>query len=440
MRVPAPIAVTPATPGQGAVGESTRFVSILPTSGPPGTTVEVTGTGFAPNRYVAVAVGREAIAYEEVATVGTGPRGMFKYPVTIPRTAEVGQQWVVAVSPLDSIFKAVSNDFTVTDATIPDITVPDITVPDVTVPDVTVPDVTVPEPTVLEPTVPEVTAPEATPATSVQEPLVIVPESVSATTPADPWGVAYFNNPNLVGLPVVTTQVQAVDLDWDYGAPVPQVSPEGFSGRFEQTVELEEGFYALHAQADDGIRVFVNDELVIDEWHLGEPTPYRAGRWLSGLTRFEIEYYEAGGQASVFFDYEQIDEFPVWRAAYFANISLEGQPAWLQPEDTGVDAELSHQWSLASPVPGVIPEDNWSGRWTGDFWFEAGDYVLRAEANDGVRVWLDDVLAIDRWRDGPHEVEIVFSAVEAGQHTVRVEYYERGGVANLGVSWDRVVP
>jgi hypothetical protein len=172
---------------------------------------------------------------------------------------------------------------------------------------------------------------------------------------------------------------------------------------------------------------------------LGAPPVYRIGRQLSGPTIFRVEYYEAGGGANLRFTYELVNEFPDWQATFYNNLDLSGEPIWMRAEGTGVDGQLSHQWSLESPVEG-IPPDNWSGRWTGTFGFEGGDYEFRAEANDGVRVWLDDLLIIDEWTDEESQAEVVFQNVTPGEHTVTVEYYERGGIANLKVWWDRFIP
>ena len=49
---------------------------------------------------------------------------------------------------------------------------------------------------------------------------------------------------------------------------------------------------------------------------------------------------------------------------------------------------------------GILPADGWNGRWTGQFAFSGGNYYFRARADDGVRVYLNDMLVIDGWREG----------------------------------------
>lgn len=257
--------------------------------------------------------------------------------------------------------------------------------------------------------------------------------SVPTRLPLSRWQAAYFANPNLAGPPVFSTQAPAVDFNWGNGSPAPAVPADQFSARFEQRVNLPAGFYVMRAQADDGIRVYVNNELVIDEWRLGQPPVYRVGRQLVGPTTFRVEYYEAGGKASIRFTYDLVDNFPEWKVAYFNNIALQGAPSWIEPETRSSAGAINQQWSLGSPVPGVVPVDNWSARWTGAFNFETGNYLFWADADDGVRLWLDDHLVIDAWHDASGKTQNAFYGVGAGSHQVRVEYYARGGLAHLKV-------
>jgi hypothetical protein len=346
--------------------------------------------------------------------------------------------------PIVSASSAAPNGTAAATAVITTVSAPIITTPVVTAPVVATP--VVPAPFIATPLVPTpvgatpVSVTTVTSAVSTPVPVVTPPTPIVSTAAAPLWQAAYFAGTALAGSPVATAVVPDVVFDWAAGAPVPQLPADSFSARFEQYVPLEEGFYALRAQADDGVRVYVNDELVIDEWHMGEPAAYRAGLQLRGPTTFQVAYYEGGGQASLLFEYELIDDFPTWRAAYYDNISLAGPPAWVQPEERGVDAALSQQWSLASPVPGVIPENNWSARWTGTFAFEGGDYRFWAEANDGVRVWIDGIQVIEQWQDDSNQAEAVFNDIGPGTHEITVDYYERGGIANVKVDWARFVP
>jgi hypothetical protein len=71
----------------------------------------------------------------------------------------------------------------------------------------------------------------------------------------------------------------------------------------------------------------------------------------------------------------------------------------------------------------------------GEFPFEAGNYVFRVNADDGVRLYINGLLVIDQWRDGYKEVNNRFYGIGSGTHTVRVEYYQRTGNAQIRVWW-----
>lgn len=110
---------------------------------------------------------------------------------------------------------------------------------------------------------------------------------------------------------------------------------------------------------------------------------------------------------------------------------MEGVPVLVRNE-----SELDHNWGIGSPGSGV-PADNFSGRWLRQIDLSGGVYVIRVTVDDGVRVWVGDKQVIDNWRDD--EVRIIESEgyIGAGRHWLRVEYYERGGDAQLKVEWHK---
>jgi len=91
-------------------------------------------------------------------------------------------------------------------------------------------------------------------------------------------------------------------------------------------------------------------------------------------------------------------------------------------------------WGRGAPAPGV-GTDFWSARYAGRFYFAPGNHDFFAVSDDGVRVYIDDILLINAWFDGYNDRSARFNQVGAGWHTMRVEYYERTGTANLRVWW-----
>ncbi|MEU4448304.1 PA14 domain-containing protein [Actinosynnema sp. NPDC050801] len=123
-------------------------------------------------------------------------------------------------------------------------------------------------------------------------------------------------------------------------------------------------------------------------------------------------------------------------AAFYDNRDLTGSPKVYQ---TGLaaDGATARDWGDAAPATG-IPADNFSLRLTGDVVFpEAGTYTLRVLADDGVRMWVDDLLLIDGWVDSSPTWRTGRVTVPAagGARKVRLEYYEATVTARLELHW-----
>jgi endonuclease YncB( thermonuclease family) len=116
-------------------------------------------------------------------------------------------------------------------------------------------------------------------------------------------------------------------------------------------------------------------------------------------------------------------------AAYYDNPYLYSHPTLVRCEDS-----LDHDWGGASPGPGV-PTDNFSARWVGRHLFADSTYDFAAVADDGVRIWLDDTLIIDGWREQPPTEYRAARPLAAGYHIVRVAYFEHRGGAVIRLSW-----
>jgi hypothetical protein len=263
----------------------------------------------------------------------------------------------------------------------------------------------------------------------------VTPTPLPATT-ARGWQMEIFANQYLAGQPVATVDVPAITFNWRDGSPSPSVPVDSFSLRFTRRINFSPGYYRFTAQADDGVRLWLNDQLLVDEWHGASNQVYSAGRVLVGEYSLRVEYYEASGLANLRVTYEVGSDVPEWDAGYFRGTGLTGAPV-LRQQEPRMQTPLDYTWAYSSPLPDQLGIDFWSARWVGEFQFDDGNYTFRANADDGVRVWLDGLPVIDQWRDGYKEVSNRFIGVGAGRHTVKVEYYERTGLASLRVWWVR---
>jgi len=250
--------------------------------------------------------------------------------------------------------------------------------------------------------------------------------------PYPDWKGDYYDNPNLAGDPVVVRNDADIHFDWGADAPVPEMPADGFSVRWRRTVDFEEGAYRFDAEVDDGIRVRVDGVQIIDGWKESRIEPYVGYIWLSkGLHNVHVEYLEMAGDASVDLWWSRVTSYPHWKGEYYTNPDLAGDPAFVVD-----DEEIAFNWDVGSPRYG-IPADNFSVRWTRTLAFDEGSYTFWAMADDGVRLYLDDELLIDEWHDSPATRYEKIVALDAGDHTIVVEYYERGGQALAAAGWER---
>ena len=118
-----------------------------------------------------------------------------------------------------------------------------------------------------------------------------------------------------------------------------------------------------------------------------------------------------------------------WRGEYYANPSLSGEPALVRQ-----DAEIDFDWGEDAPAPG-LPIDDFSVRWTRPVSFDGGRYRFTTTTDDGVRLWVDGTLLIDHWRDMSATTFTGDIDLAAGEHTIRMEYYDVWSTAIARLSW-----
>ncbi len=114
------------------------------------------------------------------------------------------------------------------------------------------------------------------------------------------WSVQYFNNRDLSGAPVLTTTASDIQYNWGWGAPAAGVSADNFSARWTRTTYMAGGTYRVTARMDDGVRVYIDDALVIDGWTVQAVITYMRDVYLAaGNHTIRVEYFEAEGVAEI---------------------------------------------------------------------------------------------------------------------------------------------
>jgi hypothetical protein len=246
------------------------------------------------------------------------------------------------------------------------------------------------------------------------------------------WKAEYFANKDLRGTPALARRDSAIDFSWENGSPDPGLPADDFSARWTGTTRFDQAIYRFHVVVDDGARLWVDDNLLIDAWATG--TSREVTQDL-GLTRgdhsLRLEYFESRGRASVRLSWEkaQTPVFTDWKAEYWPNANLSGTPSL-----TRNDVRIDYNWGSQAPASG-IPTDDFSVRWTRAVTFPAGIYRFGLRADDGVRLWIDDVGVIDEWHTSDGSTLYTLDRSLTGVHTLRVQYYDGGGQAQVHVAW-----
>ncbi|MGM9679872.1 MAG: TIM-barrel domain-containing protein [Eubacteriales bacterium] len=112
---------------------------------------------------------------------------------------------------------------------------------------------------------------------------------------------------------------------------------------------------------------------------------------------------------------------------YFANKSLSGEPKYTQYDET-----IFFDWSQSGPSRLGL-SDKYSIRWSGEVHIGSEDIALRFFADDGIRVWIDDVLIADGWT--VYDTHFTSGVLQAGTtHDIMIEYFEDGGYAHIYVT------
>ncbi|MCP1124257.1 PA14 domain-containing protein [Bacillus sp. 3103sda1] len=262
----------------------------------------------------------------------------------------------------------------------------------------------------------------------------------------DTWTAEYYNNTNLAGDAVVVAgknskdRIDTINFDWKDGSPHPNIKSDNFSARFTKVQDFKSGDYYCGGIVDDGMRVYLDDKLIIDNWGGGYDKIYAKKVPITeGKHKVTVEYLELTGGANLKFNiesYSQAIQQSTWTAEYFNNPELKGDPVHIAGK-TAKDKidKLEFDWKDGSPHKNV-PVDNFSIRYTKVANFDEGEYYFDGITDDGVRVYLDDKLIIDNWGAGDNKLYAKNHSVTSGKHKITVEYLEITGGAKFSFNYN----
>ena len=281
----------------------------------------------------------------------------------------------------------------------------------------------------------------ATP-TATNTPLPNEPPPTEAPPPAPEipigrWRGDYFDNASLLGEPVLVREDEDINFNWILDSPGAGIPHDNFSVRWTGQFNFEErGDYRFFANADDGIKVYVDGWLVIDAWHTVIPVDYE-GRLADiepGLHTVTVEYFESGGHAHVRVWAERsLFSDDKWFGEYYNNRTLQDPATFTRSAGT-----IDFDWGLDSP-DAKLSTNNFSVRWTRTTYLERGGYkfTVFTEDEDYVRLTIDGWQVLEELQEDAGRVEGYFKDLGGGLHTVVLEFQDHGDRAKVQLRWER---
>jgi hypothetical protein len=278
-------------------------------------------------------------------------------------------------------------------------------------------------------------------------PRPVPPQPPVPPSPTGTWHGEYWNNTIQSGPPALVRNDPAINFNWGFGSPdIQRVQPDYFSARWTRTLNFAAGVWRFAANADDGIRIWVDNQVVLDAFgFVGAQSPSVDVPLTQGSHTIRVDYVEQTQLAFIQFNFTRVAPLPPpppplpdgprfnngpWSVEFFANPNFTGPPTF-----TTVVCCLQFDWRGASPAPGV-PGTFFTARFSQVRYFPAGVYQFVARVDDGVRLYLDGNLIMNEFREQSTRTFTANANLGAGNHSIVIEYVQYGGTSNLSLYWD----
>ncbi|MCC5642546.1 PQQ-dependent sugar dehydrogenase [Nostoc sp. CHAB 5824] len=261
----------------------------------------------------------------------------------------------------------------------------------------------------------------------------------------------YYDNIDFTNLKQTRTD-PTVNFNWGLGSPDPSIGAETFSVRWTGQVEAKYSeTYNFYTTADDGVRLWVNGQQIINKFVDQSATEYSGAIALVAGQKYDIklEYYENTYNAVsrlAWSSSSQTKEI-IPQSQLYSNVNISSNGNGLKAEyydnidftnlkQTRTDPTVNFNWGLGSPDPSIGAE-TFSVRWTGQVEAKYSEaYNFYTTADDGVRLWVNGQQIINKFVDQSATEYSGAIALVAGQkYDIKLEYYENTYNAVSRLAW-----
>ncbi|PSJ37666.1 PA14 domain-containing protein [Allosphingosinicella deserti] len=177
----------------------------------------------------------------------------------------------------------------------------------------------------------------------------------------------YFPSVDLTGS-AVTRIDPVVDFAWGTAAPHPAIPADKFSARWTgEIAPLFSETYSFHVTGDDGVRLWIDDQLIVNGWLDQAATEYNAAIALQAGRRYRLrlDYYDGGGPAAckLMWSSRRQPKQVIPQAQLYPPASYAAAATNVALAANGGRASASSTHSAAFPVVGVNNGDRTGAGW-----------------------------------------------------------------------------
>lgn len=256
----------------------------------------------------------------------------------------------------------------------------------------------------------------------------------------------YYNNVSFLGAPVYEKCENNILYHWNGNSPAPGVNAKDFSVRWSGMFNFPKGKYNFRAKSNDGLRLIIGSDKIIDSWRDQGFTQYEREYEIKNAIQYiTLEHFQRQTSTDLQLTWIPIASTPPTNVPCsnqntinrFCEQFYVGKNFNFKVYENIVD-KINYNWAYGAPgtQTGV---DEFSAKWTGNFSFTKGTYEFKVKSDDGMRITIDNNIVYNEWHSQTaDERKFTYIVNSNSNKNVKVEYYENRGVASAKVDWQKI--